>query len=74
MSKSNTQLSFPPNKPQKNTAITNTNMPTKMDTNISQPQPAIDWESERQLVSSLAKLQELESKVLSLYYYLFLLF
>lgn len=37
-------------------------MNTNTNTNTNKEQPAVDWDSERQLLSSLAKLQELESK------------
>jgi hypothetical protein len=48
------------NKTHNNTTATKINMNINTD---QPPQLAVDWESERQLVSSLAKLQELESKV-----------
>ncbi|QKX54592.1 uncharacterized protein TRUGW13939_01680 [Talaromyces rugulosus] len=54
------RLSLQQNKTQNNTAATKINMNINTD---QPPQLAVDWESERQLVSSLAKLQELESKI-----------
>lgn len=45
----------------------NNNTPVKTEeTSLHEQLQTIDWDSERQLVSSLAKLQELETKVLFL--------
>lgn len=65
---SNPQLSLQ----QKNTTNMNPNKNMNTNTNIKteqSAQPAIDWESEQQLVSSLAKLQELESKARLPFYF-----
>lgn len=56
------------NPPPKNT--TNGTTPIKLEeqlqASLNQQLQSIDWDSERQLISSLAKLQELESKVCAL--------